>query len=139
MDNNLGNIIKDIRTKKKMSQRYLADRAGISYSYLCNVENGKHKPSYEVLFKLSKVLDVTISAFESNDSDNNYLIKELIKSHAQELVDITSTVIDHVNNSYVLDKYDLSTLDGDAVRDIHGLIVDVVKNRLNKYCKKIGE
>lgn len=134
MDNNLGNVIKNIRTKKKMSQRYLAEKAGISYSYLCNVENGKHKPSFEILDKIGKALEIK---FTGEDEDTNYFMKEFCTLLAELKTDIVIPVIHYVNEHHVSEKYDLSSIGSDEFTDIHDLIVDVVKNRLNKYCKKI--
>lgn len=130
----VGIIIKELRQEKKMSLRYLADKAGISYSYLCNVENGKYKPSSDTLFKLSKALEIDFKSFK-NDNNKN-LLNELIRLNAQETVDVTFTMIEHVHNNYISDDYDLSSLTGEAIKDIHSLIVDIIKNRLNIYCKK---
>jgi transcriptional regulator with XRE-family HTH domain len=51
-----------IRERKGLSQRALAAKAKMSYTYLCNVENGKADPSLSTLKRLAKALGVTVSA-----------------------------------------------------------------------------
>ena len=54
----LGRAIKVIRTEQGLERRELADQAGISYSYLAEIENGNKPPSSKVLMALADVLDV---------------------------------------------------------------------------------
>ena len=51
----------EIRTKKQLSQRALAQRAKMSQTYLCNVETGKADPSLSTLKRLAEALGVTVS------------------------------------------------------------------------------
>ena len=50
--------IKERREHLGMSQKELAERAEISQSFLCDIENGRCKPSIETAIKISQVLDV---------------------------------------------------------------------------------
>ncbi len=53
----LGAWVGDVRTEQGLSQRGLADRAGLSRSYLCDIERGRgSQPSMETLDKLSAAL-----------------------------------------------------------------------------------
>jgi transcriptional regulator with XRE-family HTH domain len=53
----LGVWLKRVRGEQGMSQRGLADRAGISRSYLCDIERGRGaQPSIETLDKLAAAL-----------------------------------------------------------------------------------
>lgn len=55
----LGEWIKSSRTAQGMSQRELADRAGLSRSYLCDIERGRGtKPSVESLDGIASALGV---------------------------------------------------------------------------------
>lgn len=58
-----GAKLKEFRNKRGINQRQLADRAGISNSYLSDIEVGRTNPSLKTLLKLAKVLDADISAF----------------------------------------------------------------------------
>jgi transcriptional regulator with XRE-family HTH domain len=53
----LGIWLKSVRGEQGLSQRGLADRAGISRSYLCDIERGRgSQPSIETLDKLAAAL-----------------------------------------------------------------------------------
>ena len=54
----LGRAFKVLRTEQGLERRELAERAGISYSYLAEIENGNKPPSSKVLMALAEVLDV---------------------------------------------------------------------------------
>ena len=50
--------IKEKREQLGISQKELAERAKISQSFLCDIEQGRSKPSIDVAIKLAKVLKV---------------------------------------------------------------------------------
>lgn len=53
--------IKRLRNDQGLSVRALASKAGMSYTYVSNVENGKVDPSLSVLRRLAAALRVTVS------------------------------------------------------------------------------
>ena len=57
--NALGEWIKSTRLAQGVSQREIADRAGLSRSYVCDIEHGRSsKPSFECLERIAKALGV---------------------------------------------------------------------------------
>ena len=57
--------IKERREQLGISQKELAERAKISQSFLCDIEQGRCKPSIDTAIKLAQVLDVAdIKFFE---------------------------------------------------------------------------
>ena len=52
----LGRAIKVVRTEQGIERRELAERAGISYSYLAEIENGNKPPSSDVLLAICQAL-----------------------------------------------------------------------------------
>ena len=56
---NLGHNIQAFRALQKISQKDLAEYAGISPQYLSNVENGKSVPSADVTARIAKALNVS--------------------------------------------------------------------------------
>lgn len=52
----LGRTIQVIRTDQGLDRKDLAERSGISYSYLAAIENGKKPPSSKVLFRIADAL-----------------------------------------------------------------------------------
>ena len=58
--------IKQIREEKNMNQKELADRAEISQQFLCDIEQGRRKPSIDTAIKIAKELNITdIKSFDT--------------------------------------------------------------------------
>ena len=55
---NLGEAVKILRNRRKITQDILARKAGISKKYLRAVEQGKHSVGLEVTLKLCEALNV---------------------------------------------------------------------------------
>src|SRR5437868_1693060 len=55
-----GSQLRSWRTARRISQEALADRAGVSARHLSFVENGRAKPSREVVLALAGALDVPL-------------------------------------------------------------------------------
>ncbi len=51
--------IQRLRAKKKLSQKALADKVGISVSYVSMLERGQRSPPRETIEKMAKALQVT--------------------------------------------------------------------------------
>ena len=52
----LGRTVQVLRTDQGLDRKDLADRAGISYSYLAAIENGRKPPSSKVLLSIATAL-----------------------------------------------------------------------------------
>lgn len=50
--------IREKREELGMSQKELAEKTGITQSFLCDIEYGRSKPSIDVAIKLADVLGV---------------------------------------------------------------------------------
>jgi putative transcriptional regulator len=48
--------LKGKRVEKKMKQKDLAQKLGITQQYLCNIENGTVEPRRDLMIKIAKVL-----------------------------------------------------------------------------------
>ncbi|EDS78059.1 HTH-type transcriptional regulator SinR [Clostridium botulinum C str. Eklund] len=76
----LGDNIKAFRKEKGMSLNKLAKSAGMSPSYLSDLENNKSvNPSMEKLNKLAEILEVRIEDFYKEDSDEIDKLEEEMK------------------------------------------------------------
>lgn len=51
-------LIKQIRKEKNITLVELSKRTGISQSHLSDIENEKKQPSFTIMWKISKVLNV---------------------------------------------------------------------------------
>ena len=58
----LGERLKKIRNERGLRVRELADLAGMGYTNVNNIENGKVNPQYTTLIALAEVLQVEPSA-----------------------------------------------------------------------------
>ena len=59
----IGNRIKEIRSKKGISQEKLALKAELDRTYVAGVENGKRNPSIKSLEKIINALDTNFGYF----------------------------------------------------------------------------
>ena len=58
--------IKEKREQLGLSQKELADKVGISQSFLCDIEQGRCKPSIDTAVKLATALGISdIKFFET--------------------------------------------------------------------------
>jgi transcriptional regulator with XRE-family HTH domain len=65
----LGRTIKVVRTDREMGRKDLAERVGISYSYLTEIENGNKPPSNSVLTVIADVLGLTLGELIATAED----------------------------------------------------------------------
>jgi transcriptional regulator with XRE-family HTH domain len=57
----MGKTLKTLRTKKKLSQAALAQRAGLSREYVNKIEAGRYDPPLSTLNSLAKALGVPVT------------------------------------------------------------------------------
>ena len=77
----IGNFIRELRNKKKMTQQELADKIGVTDRAISKWENGKGTPDITLLIPLAKELNITVLELlngEKIDDQNNAVI-ELIE------------------------------------------------------------
>jgi len=88
----IGKFIKEIRLENNMNITQLAEQSGVSRPYLSQIESGKRNPSNDLLFKLSKALDISYAlllektgdkdqaeAMRNSESAYNNLIKRIVE------------------------------------------------------------
>ena len=63
----LNNNIKYLRTKKKLSQQFLADQIGVDRSTISRIENNETETGVDNAIKLAEILDVPISDLIDKD------------------------------------------------------------------------
>jgi XRE family transcriptional regulator, regulator of sulfur utilization len=56
----IGKVIKEVRSKKKLKQKELSDYCNISVTYLSQIENNRKDPSLSTLEVISKSLGVPL-------------------------------------------------------------------------------
>ncbi len=103
--NTLSMVIKTAREKAGITIEALAEKADITERYLYRIENEGKKPSYEVLYKLIRILNISPDSIfypekPSKDSEVENLIRmlyrcdkrslEVVKATAKALIDTAS-------------------------------------------------
>ncbi|EKY4214193.1 XRE family transcriptional regulator [Vibrio alginolyticus] len=92
MDNQeIGKNIVQLRKKHGLSQRELAERAGITHSAISSIENGKVSPSVSSLQKIVNVFSLSLSEFFTFEQPSNDEVKVVIKP--LDLVEIGSETV----------------------------------------------
>jgi transcriptional regulator with XRE-family HTH domain len=54
----IGEQLRNIRTRRLLTQDELADKAGVSQSTIANIERNHAEPQFRTIRKLAKALDV---------------------------------------------------------------------------------
>lgn len=99
----LGNTIRTARIKKGLSQEQLAELVGITPTHLKHIESEHRKPSIEVLFRLSKILNLSLDSLIFSDISShsaslrrlNNLLSECSDNELLILYDITQSLLSH--------------------------------------------
>lgn len=64
--------LRTLRIARGLTQPALAEKAGIEQSYLSKLENGRSKPSEDVLTRLAQALEVKAEALLQNGDDDEH-------------------------------------------------------------------
>lgn len=73
----IGEKIKIIREARGITLSTLADRSGVSKSYLSNLERGlKKNPSIQIIENVAYVLNTNITEFLDRNQETQYVSKE---------------------------------------------------------------
>lgn len=91
----IGNIIKQIRQSRSLSQQELADKSGLAQNVISRIEREAHKPTDDTTERLAIALDVEPDVFhmmamlkESENSKLNNIKKEIAPLIRKELEEI---------------------------------------------------
>ncbi len=84
MEINIGKRITYLRTSKGFTVNYLANKSGISQSYLREIEMGRYSnPSVDVLDVLCNTLGISLKEFFDIDTEIHDMDDSLLKEIAQ--------------------------------------------------------
>lgn len=61
--------LRELRTKKKLTQKELSEKLGLSKNAVCEYEKGRAEPSIETLIKLSRIFEVSLDYLVGRDED----------------------------------------------------------------------
>jgi len=81
------NVLKELRTKKGLSQAELAEKLGFSTGLIGMYESGKRKPSDEALEALADFFNISIDYLMGKDDKSVYYLDPDTAELAQEIYD----------------------------------------------------
>jgi len=87
----IGKRLSTVRKELSLSQLEFAKQAGLSRSYITNVETGKLNPSYDFLYKIAAKFNISINWLLFGNGlryllpDNHYLTK--LQNHHIQLIE----------------------------------------------------
>jgi transcriptional regulator with XRE-family HTH domain len=56
-----GNVLRVVRTKAGLTQRQLAEKAGVPHSTIANIESGSRQPTHPTMAKILAAVDLSVS------------------------------------------------------------------------------
>ncbi|MBQ8935185.1 MAG: helix-turn-helix transcriptional regulator [Oscillospiraceae bacterium] len=82
--------IKNLRTKRGMTQVELASLLGVSKSVVSSYENAVHLPPYDILIKLANIFGVSSDYLQGNVAQRNISTDGLTENQIQAVESIVS-------------------------------------------------
>jgi len=102
---NIGEIIRNFRLQKGMSQGDIERRTGLLRCYLSRVENGHTTPSLDTVIKIAAAMDVPLGHFfgESSPGDGSHR-PQLFENEVHFLTEVQrySSVLNNSDRNLVL-------------------------------------
>jgi len=98
----LGERIRKERYSLGITQEVLSERAGISVSFLGQLERGERKPSLETVVSIANSLGVTVDFLLADSyrtapktlmDELTYLIKETPEEDLKTVIEVTKTIL----------------------------------------------
>lgn len=80
----VGKRIGELRNNKGITVNKLANIAGISQSYLRDIENGKKQPTVEYLSYICEALGITLKYFFSEDESDARILHAVYKLNHEQ-------------------------------------------------------
>ena len=85
--NNIGKMIKKIRTEKNITQEQLSEKLNITRQAVSNWENGKTQPDVDTIINISNVLEVSVEEIiygqKQNAITDNENVTKTVQSGAK--------------------------------------------------------
>ncbi|WP_276864429.1 helix-turn-helix domain-containing protein [Anaerococcus tetradius] len=101
------------RRKKGMTQKELAEKTGLSRSFISQIENNSNTPSNDSLFKIAQVLGISVELLKDNE-------KNYVKDEDSELVNLLINITGDEKISWNLFDDPSEYYDGIYKSDVRG-------------------
>ena len=115
---NFGQFISDLRSRHSMKGQALAEKVGISRSYLCQLEHGARlNPDADVIIKIVKALDLT-----KEESAN------LCDMYAEATGQLSPDIAEYVKSNKLIQKVLRYAHDVDVSNEAWEQFIEQLKN-----------
>lgn len=104
---NIGEKIKELRNKNKLTQQELGDKLYVSDKTISSWESGRTLPDINTLIDISNVFNISVSNFISNTNDKNIEIEFKIKVSRVGYNDVLKRIKD--DSIYVKEEDQVAT------------------------------
>ncbi|MGH3676164.1 MAG: helix-turn-helix transcriptional regulator [Mycobacterium sp.] len=80
-----GNVLRVVRAKAGLTQRQLAEKAGVPYSTIAKIESGNRQPTHPTMAKILAAVDLSVSTqlVPYDDHDDVLWVQEQRRSPAE--------------------------------------------------------
>lgn len=113
----VGYRLQRLRKKRKITQKVLAEKAGISRSYLADIEHNRYNPSLDTIEALASALKLDLkSFFDDALLEKSFYLKPLSEESSHE-------EIEEISENEIIEKeieapYEVNTLSKKELRNI---------------------
>ena len=88
----LGDRLKELRTKYKLTQRDVADRLNVSSSVVAGYEQGNRCPSTEILCRLADIYHCTTDYLLGRDNNKNKMLIDTSQLNHEQIEAISHLI-----------------------------------------------
>ena len=118
----VGDKIKLLRKTRNMTLKELAEKIGVHFGSLSNIEKGTRNPSLDMLDKIAEALEISVNEFfDGENVDENKVVKENNDSSIEKDLPIVPEEFTNANEARAyVDKHQIfgsSGFDADNLSD----------------------
>lgn len=125
----IGKIIRKRRLEIGMKANELAQKIGVSQSFLSNIENDLKIPRFLLLHKIGNALKMSLAAFDDIEGEGKGVSAKGIKASARELAILRDPAFAPMFEKD--DMGDLSALSKKELAEFYREVKDIDKDRRN--------
>ncbi|APM39445.1 helix-turn-helix domain-containing protein [Clostridium kluyveri] len=130
--------LKRARNAKGLSQRGLAEKANVSYTYINRIEREVYKnPSYELLNKLAIALEIPVESLYKENNEKELSLLEILQGIYENTPDMKETIVGQLVKGLI--ENDLMNPDGTIPKQVDKQVKDLIieASRLQAISKNI--
>lgn len=94
----IGKFIMTCRKKKKLTQRALAEKLGVTDKSISNWENGRNMPDLALFKPLCEILDISINDLISGEEVSKASYQEKLEENIINTIDYSNKTLTFKNN-----------------------------------------